>query len=297
MRAQHPVNGALCLVLEYCDGGDFESYLRTQPQGRLKEDDAKHYLVQLVRGLHYLRSLDVIHRDLKPENLLLQRGTDNNMHLKIGDFGLARAVSNPFELAQTQCGSQLYMSPEIWLGEHYTYKTDLWSFGVILFRTLTGRPLFKTTPSLKQLKSPLAHEQLFQAEQWRHVLSPLAADLLTRLLVHDPTRRITWEEFVLHPYWADWLEHDTPLQGSLVSNHSLSDDVLLADQPLTRVIQQRDSASNRGSNDSSDLSDFHVVKQHSDDVYSREVRDWMAIFRRNSIDTCDRGTSPPCARK
>lgn len=117
------MNNALCLVLEYCDGGDFESHLRAQPHGRLKEDDAKQFLVQLVRGLHYLRSLDVIHRDLKPENLLLQRSADNSLHLKIGDFGLARAVSNPFELAQTQCGSQLYMSPEIWLGEQYTYKT------------------------------------------------------------------------------------------------------------------------------------------------------------------------------
>jgi serine/threonine protein kinase len=259
-------------VLEYCDAGDFESYLRAQPHGRLKEDEAKQFLVQLVRGLHYLRSLDVIHRDLKPENLLLQRSADNSVQLKIGDFGLARAVSNPFELAQTQCGSQLYMSPEIWLGEQYTYKTDLWSFGVILFRTLTGRPLFKTTPSLKQLKSTLPHEQLFQAQQWPQ-LSALAADLLTRLLVHDPTRRITWEEFMLHPYWAEWLEHDTPLyQGSQCSNTSLSEDVLLNDHPLTRVTQPRDSASHRSSNDSSDLNDFHVVKQHSDDVYSREAR-------------------------
>lgn len=77
---------------------------------------------------------------------------------------------------------------------------------------------------------------------------------------------------MLHPYWADWLEHDAPLyQGSQLSNTSLSEDVLLNDQPLTRVTQ-RDSASNRSSNDSSDLSDFHVVKQHSDDVYSREAR-------------------------
>ncbi len=133
------MNNALCLVLEYCDGGDFESYLRAQPHGRLKEDDAKQFLVQLVRGLHYLRSLDVIHRDLKPENLLLQRSADNSLHLKIGDFGLARAVSNPFELAQTQCGSQLYMSPEIWLGEQYTYKTGKHR-DVLLDQSLTTPP-------------------------------------------------------------------------------------------------------------------------------------------------------------
>ncbi|MQL86770.1 hypothetical protein Taro_019298 [Colocasia esculenta] len=126
------------IILEFCRGGDLSLYI--QRHGRVPEATAKYFMQQLAVGLQVLREHNLIHRDLKPQNLLLS-STDDNSTLKIADFGFARPLQ-PRGLAETLCGSPLYMAPEIMQLQKYDAKADLWSVGVILFQLLTGKTPF-----------------------------------------------------------------------------------------------------------------------------------------------------------
>jgi len=101
------------MVFEYCDGGDLLKYVQ-QNSGHLSESRTQKLMIQLAQALQYLRKNDIIHRDLKPQNLLLSF-VDHEPVLKIGDFGFARFIEEQ-TLAETLCGTPLYMAPEILKG-------------------------------------------------------------------------------------------------------------------------------------------------------------------------------------
>lgn len=92
--------------MEYCESGDLSQHLRINRV--LKEEDARSLLQQLASALRVLWGANLIHRDLKPQNLLLQQDQNCGLLLKIADFGFARYVE-PSDLAETLCGSPLYM--------------------------------------------------------------------------------------------------------------------------------------------------------------------------------------------
>ena len=96
-------------------------------------------VILAAMGLEEMRSKNVIHRDLKPQNLLLSHDGPDAV-LKIADFGFARSLTQG--MAETLCGSPLYMAPEILRYQKYDAKADLWSVGTILYEMVTGRPPF-----------------------------------------------------------------------------------------------------------------------------------------------------------
>ena len=195
-----------CLVMEYCNGGTLESYIRSK-DGKLSEYISQHLIKQLCNGLEYLHSHDIIHRDLKPDNLLVHYESvfdpirsinRRKFMLKIIDFGLATTEN----IAQTQCGSKMYMAPEIFMCQEYTYKADLWSVGVILHRMLTGNPLFTKMPKSFNVFKP--ESRLYNPENLTKTgkYSDNCLDLLAKTLVNDPNHRIDWNIFVNHPFFT-----------------------------------------------------------------------------------------------
>ncbi|KAL7519043.1 hypothetical protein ACHAWX_003841 [Stephanocyclus meneghinianus] len=156
-------SSSIHLVLEYCRGGDLQRLLRSRIRSRLSERLCRRILRDLAHGLKYMWERSLVHRDIKPQNLLLTCALpreerqdnppkdENDDHddddhgdafaVKIADFGFARHLGG-VDLAETMCGSPLYMAPEILLGQKYDAKADLWSVGTVLFEMISGRTPF-----------------------------------------------------------------------------------------------------------------------------------------------------------
>lgn len=167
-----------------------------QRHGRVPEVTAKYFMQQLATGLQVLRDNNLIHRDLKPQNLLLT-SFDENSVLKIADFGFARSLQ-PRGLAETLCGSPLYMAPEIMQLQKYDAKADLWSVGAILFQLVTGRTPFTGINQIQLLQNIIKSNELrFPPD---NNLSYDCIDLCQKLLRRNPVERLTFEEFFNHQF-------------------------------------------------------------------------------------------------
>lgn len=179
----------LYLVLEYVEGGELFDYLISR--GKLNEGEAVHYFRQVLMGVSYFHHFNICHRDLKPENLLLDK---KNHTVKIADFGMAALETND-RLLETSCGSPHYASPEIVMGQRYHgTSSDLWSCGIVLFALLTGQLPFNddnVKRLLMKVKSGKYHVPQFLSEE--------AKDLISRLLVVSPEKRISIHEIMKHP--------------------------------------------------------------------------------------------------
>ncbi|ESQ43878.1 hypothetical protein EUTSA_v10005839mg [Eutrema salsugineum] len=184
------------LVLEYCSGGDLAGYINLH--GKVSEAVAKHFMRQLALGLQVLQEKHFIHRDLKPQNLLLSSKEETPL-LKIGDFGFARSLQ-PQSMAETFCGSPLYMAPEIIQNQKYDAKADLWSAGAILFQLVTGKPPFDGTNHMQLFNNIVRDTELKFPEDASKEIHPDCVDLCRSLLRRNPIERFTFREFFHHKF-------------------------------------------------------------------------------------------------
>lgn len=131
---------SLYIVLEYANRGDLHAELsaRKADKDPFKDDQCWEIFLQMLAGLKNLHANKIVHRDIKPLNLLL---TDRGM-VKIGDFGVGRQMSQKTQFLNSFYGTPLYLSPELVEGHPYSYATDIWSLGVVLYEILTLRPPF-----------------------------------------------------------------------------------------------------------------------------------------------------------
>ncbi|XP_019409291.1 PREDICTED: mitogen-activated protein kinase 15 isoform X1 [Crocodylus porosus] len=199
-------------------------------KGSLLKDIHKCYILyQLLKATKFIHSGNVIHRDQKPSNILL----DTDCFVKLCDFGLARSLCQLHEdqgnpTLTEYVATRWYRAPEILLSSHsYTKGVDMWSIGCILGEMLLGKPLFPGTSTVNQIEkilsvipapSPediLAMQSDYRASVINRICSrqrvtfeellpsstpPLALDLLKKLLVFNPDKRLTAEEALQHPY-------------------------------------------------------------------------------------------------
>nr|XP_017242372.1 PREDICTED: SNF1-related protein kinase catalytic subunit alpha KIN10-like isoform X1 [Daucus carota subsp. sativus]XP_017242373.1 PREDICTED: SNF1-related protein kinase catalytic subunit alpha KIN10-like isoform X1 [Daucus carota subsp. sativus] len=178
------------VVMEYVKSGELFDYI--VEKGRLQEDEARKFFQQIISGVEYCHRNMVVHRDLKPENLLL----DSRCNVKIADFGLSNIMRDGHFL-KTSCGSPNYAAPEVISGKLYAGpEVDVWSCGVILYALLCGTLPFddENIPNLfKKIKGGIytlpSH------------LSPGARDLIPRLLVVEPMKRMAIPEIRTHPWF------------------------------------------------------------------------------------------------
>ncbi|KAM5280699.1 mitogen-activated protein kinase 15 [Ctenodactylus gundi] len=214
------------LVFEFMDT-DLNAVIR---KGTLLEDSHKRFIFyQLLQATKFIHSGHVVHRDQKPSNVLL----DADCSVKLCDFGLARSLSQSPEGPEDQAlteyvATRWYRAPEVLLSSRrYSPGVDMWSLGCILGEMLRGQPLFPGTSTVHQLQlildtvPPASVEDLLALGSGcsglvlhhtgsgpRHPLDallppetpPEALDLLRRLLVLAPDRRLTAAQALQHPY-------------------------------------------------------------------------------------------------
>ena len=113
---------------------------------RHSENDVLNWFTQICLAIKHTHDKKILHRDLKSQNIFMtKRGI-----LKLGDFGIARVLSNTRSRAKTVVGTPYYLSPEIIRSEGYSFKSDIWSLGVLLYEMAALQPPFNAQ-SLQQL--------------------------------------------------------------------------------------------------------------------------------------------------
>ncbi|KAI9919044.1 hypothetical protein PsorP6_012226 [Peronosclerospora sorghi] len=186
----------LILIMELLEGGElFDAIVE---RGCFSELEAIIVCRSILSAIQHMHKRDVMHRDLKPENMLLARSKDI-FTIKIIDFGFAKVLKEG-TTSTSFLGTGGYMAPEILLRQAYGTAVDMWSFGVLTYLLLCGRLPFAATTKLRaQQKIEVLYKLTFPRRYWRNV-SAEAIDFLQRVLVLDPTVRLTATEALNHSW-------------------------------------------------------------------------------------------------
>lgn len=198
---------SLYFVLDLASGGELLGTLKKM--GTFDEECTRFYGAQILDSIAYMHSRGIIHRDLKPENVLL----DDKMHTKITDFGTAkilglnggqdgsRPAGDPMDGAETDravsfVGTAEYVSPELLTDKNACKASDLWAFGCIIYQLLAGRPPFKAANEYLTFQKIVALDYTFPDG-----FPEVARDLIERLLVLDPAKRLPIDHIKNHQFF------------------------------------------------------------------------------------------------
>ena len=183
----------ILIIMEYISGGNLQSFVKKRR--KLGEKTAKILFKQIIEGIKYIHSQNIVHRDIKLENILI----DLNNNIKICDFGVGKLI-NSNSLLHEQCGTPVYMAPEIIKGEGYFgFPVDIWSSGIALYIMLSGNIPFNKS-KVHDLQYNILNTPLNPIKN----CSDEANDLLKGLLDKNPFKRLTHDDILNHP----WLKLD-----------------------------------------------------------------------------------------
>lgn len=186
----------LYIILELVKGG--ELFERVVERGCYTEKDAAEAVRELCEAVAYIHENDVVHRDLKPENLLYASETSDSV-LKLADFGLSKMLSAEV-IMQTVCGTPGYCAPEVLLAKPYDREVDMWAVGVIAYILLCGfEPFYDERGDQAMFQRILKCDFQFVAPWWDDV-SLSAKNLVSKLIVLDPKKRLTAKQTLQHPW-------------------------------------------------------------------------------------------------
>ncbi|KAF7818880.1 calcium-dependent protein kinase 26-like [Senna tora] len=203
---------AVHVVMELCEGG--ELFDRIVERGHYTERKAAKLARTIVSAIEDCHSLGVMHRDLKPENFLFV-SNDEDSPLKAIDFGLS-TFFKPGQTFTDVVGSPYYVAPEV-LGKRYGPESDVWSAGVMIYILLCGVPPFWAESEQEIFAEVLNGELDFSSNPWPKI-SESAKDLVRKMLVRDPRKRITAHEVLRHPWiQVDGEAPDKPLDSAVLS--------------------------------------------------------------------------------
>ncbi|KAJ0092853.1 hypothetical protein Patl1_25130 [Pistacia atlantica] len=184
----------LHMVLELCDSQDLYHHLINK--GILSESESKSIITQLLQAISHMHKLGIVHRDIKPDNILFSSGNI----VKISDFGSAEFFNNESEeLMRGVVGTPYYVAPEVVAGRDYNEKVDIWSAGVVLYIMLAGFPPFYGDTVTETFEAVLRGNLRFPTQVFQSV-SPMAKDLLRKMLCKEVSRRFSAEQVLRHPW-------------------------------------------------------------------------------------------------
>ena len=185
-------NNTLNIVMEYADEGDLQTKIQNMKKngGFFDEQLIWSYSIQMIEGLKALHDKKIMHRDLKSANIFLVK---NKKQCKIGDMNVSKVIKE--KVLRTQTGTPYYASPEVWNDKPYSYKSDLWSIGCVIYELCALRPPFKG----KDLDELYINVCKGKVERIKNYYSDSLWKMILMLLQVDVNKRVNCDEFLNHP--------------------------------------------------------------------------------------------------
>lgn len=225
----------LCIIMDLCDGGDLSEKIRGQRDLNIlfPEGTVLLWLLQLLSGVDYLHANKMMHRDIKPANIFLHRNA-----IKLGDLGLSKQVFSGVSKAgiHTQCGSPLYLAPEVHMGSEdgacvYTKSVDVWAVGCTLFEMMMLKRAFG-----KQGESKMDTLHAVIQARYGEIRGEWSAELtglLQGMLQRAPSHRPSTTEMLQGVLFQPMLREDVDGIWSAALRHQLREgrEELLARKP------------------------------------------------------------------
>ena len=200
------------MVEELCDG-DLYTELMKRPNG-FSTEEVRRIMIQLNDAFAQMQKHKIVHRDLKVQNVFIKYTKRPEFDVKLGDYGFSKELSD--DITATKLGTPATMAPEILMNRAYTSKADLWSIGVIIYHLL-----FKDLP-FKGRNEVMILQNILHNNIPRNPTDQLLNDLIHRLLVVDPRKRITWKDYFAHPFFGNTPRYkEVPEQEEKIDNELL----------------------------------------------------------------------------
>ncbi|KAI9918337.1 hypothetical protein PsorP6_011536 [Peronosclerospora sorghi] len=200
----------LYLVMDYLSGGSLATHLRRRR--KFPEEWARFYAAEVAAAIAHLHSANIIYRDAKLENVLM----DHDGHVRITDFGLSKVGVSGLKGATTFCGTAAYIAPELLKGRNYGKAADWWSFGILLYEMIGGKPPYYHRNRDIMFQTILKQDWVTFSPSF----SDAAISLINGLLTRDPMMRLGSgargaDEVLTHPFfdsidWPELLERKVP---------------------------------------------------------------------------------------
>ena len=190
------------VVMELCDA-DLQIYLMKKNHGFPKEEIRKIFL-QLNNVFKIMYSQNIMHRDLKLKNIMIKFTNDEKTEyeVKLSDYGFSKALDENL-ITTTHLGTPATMAPEVLSNNNYSLKADLWSIGVLLYQLFFNELPYLAVNEKKLLEKILANYPIKKCDD------DILNDLITKLLIVDPEKRISWNEYFMHPFFNPVLNNNS----------------------------------------------------------------------------------------
>ena len=186
------------IITECCNGGDLLSYIERHHKNKdkLSEKEIAKLIKKIAEGIKYLNIFGIVHRDIKPENILFTE-QDEVKSLKIIDLGVCETLTYG-QMANEPIGTMGYISPEIYLHKEYSFNTDIWSLGVILYMLITEGilPFDNENADDKVIGKKVVCLQQEYPEEYFGNKSKGLINLLDKMLEKNIQKRINVEELL-----------------------------------------------------------------------------------------------------
>ena len=177
----------LYMIIDYCPNGDFTNLKCI--------NNLKLFFAEVILAFEHIHKHNTVYRDLKPENIIL----DEEGHIKVCDFNLAKSGVTKEKRANSFCGSPMYLSPDMLSGNGVDGRCDIYGIGLIMYELISGSPAF-TADDIETLYVDIKKNKInFNMPG----ITGDVKDLLKKILVSDPDKRISLEEMKKHPYFKE----------------------------------------------------------------------------------------------
>jgi len=162
----------LNIVMIYCEGGDMATKIKEAQGVHFSEDTILEWFAQMCMALFYLHERRILHRDLKTQNIFLKNG-----RIRLGDFGIAKVLDSTKDFANTCIGTPYYMSPELFKNKPYSYESDIWALGCVLYEMCNLRHAFDAQSlnglALKILRGSYPSTNTMYSKELRSLISKM----------------------------------------------------------------------------------------------------------------------------